>query len=774
MLRSKFLQAVGVVVVAFLIFRFGIRPPVPWSVLTLYMAIVLVSVLVYISSDSDSWRAFLSPILSTLGDDGSRPLRLALMVLFPLVVGYYAYTQASAKIEAPPELRAVHPAPPASIQFRGKTVNIQGLENPLRKDPANLPKSVREGGEIYVKNCVYCHGDNQDGHGHFAHGFNPPPANFTDPGTIAMLQESYLFWRIAKGGPGLPRESTPWNSAMPAWEDRLSEEEIWKVILYLYAATGQEPRRWEAQAGPGSAVAVRRGGLSTGGGGPVLAGGLGPGTAEAQQAGDATLGRRVYEAKCAHCHGQDGKGDGPGASFLDPKPRDFTRGLFKIRSTPSGQVPTDRDLFEVITNGMPGTSMPAWKEVLPEKERRALVAYVKTFSDTFKGGPPKPVDLPKELAASKESIARGKEMFEAIECFKCHGAAGRGDGPSAPELKDDWENPLRAANLTKPWTFRGGPERRDVVMRLATGLMGTPMPTFLETVQDYKDFKKQESEEKKDPKIRERWKDANLWDLANYVGSLGPDRPGWATFLTIKAVKSEIPTDPNAEFWQRLPASNIPLVGQVIQDPRNFTPMIDMVSVRAVYTPEAIAFHLTWDDPTPSKPDEAKKVFADAVALQFPVKLERGERPYFLMGDEARPVYLLTWRSDGGVGEANATGLGTMTPQTGEAVQARGEVVYKDGQYRLVVQRPLATKDPNDFAFPPGEFFPIALFAWDGSNGEQGKKASITSWYYSHLEAPPSRRQLVIPPLVLLVAVAGEVLAVRWARRQRGGAGRNL
>ena len=105
---------------------------------------------------------------------------------------------------------------------------------------------MAKGGEIYIRNCVYCHGDNLDGKGHFAPGFNPPPANFQDPGTIAMLQEAFLFWRIAKGGPGLPKESTPWNSVMPPWEDRLTEEQIWQVIMYLYDATGQQPRRWEA------------------------------------------------------------------------------------------------------------------------------------------------------------------------------------------------------------------------------------------------------------------------------------------------------------------------------------------------------------------------------------------------------------------------------------------------------------------------------------------------------------------------------------------------
>ena len=247
MLRSRFFQAVLILVVAFVVFRFGIRPPAPWSVVTLYMFVVLLSTLAFISSDSDSWRAFVGTIRSFLVDESKRPLRAATMIILPILIGYYAYREASATIEAPPELRAVHPAPPASISFRGKTIDIQGLENPLRKDAANLQKYAREGGEIYIKNCMYCHGDNLDGAGHFAHAFNPPPANFTDPGTIAMLAESFLFWRIAKGGPGLPKESTPWNSVMPAWEDRLTEEEIWKVIIYLYDATGFQPRRWETE-----------------------------------------------------------------------------------------------------------------------------------------------------------------------------------------------------------------------------------------------------------------------------------------------------------------------------------------------------------------------------------------------------------------------------------------------------------------------------------------------------------------------------------------------
>src|SRR5207244_10812396 len=180
-LRSRFFQAVVIWVLAFAILRFGIRPPAPWSVLSLYMFIISLALLVFVSSDRDSWRDFVRPMWLTLTDPRYRVLRTVIVFAVPLLLGYYAYSQAAARPEAPPELRAVHPAPPASIQFRGKELSIQGLDNPLRKDAATLPKQVAAGGEIYIRNCVYCHGDNLDGHGRFAPALNPPPANFQDP-----------------------------------------------------------------------------------------------------------------------------------------------------------------------------------------------------------------------------------------------------------------------------------------------------------------------------------------------------------------------------------------------------------------------------------------------------------------------------------------------------------------------------------------------------------------------------------------------------------------
>src|SRR5262245_36150611 len=115
--RGKLLQAVLVLAVAFVVFRYGIRPPMPFSVLSLYMAVTLMAVLVYVSSDSDSWQAFVTPIWATLTDPGHRSARLFLGVVIPLLIGYYAYSQAAARAEAPLELRATHPAPPDTISF---------------------------------------------------------------------------------------------------------------------------------------------------------------------------------------------------------------------------------------------------------------------------------------------------------------------------------------------------------------------------------------------------------------------------------------------------------------------------------------------------------------------------------------------------------------------------------------------------------------------------------------------------------------------------------
>lgn len=254
--RHPFWQAVLLTFIAYLIFDWGIpalkyvgipSAPMPNSVVIEFMFIALVGILIYVSENESRWEEFKQPIQATLVDDDRRMVRNGLLVLVPVLIGLATFQATKPKVPTPDQLRSIHPAPPSSITFKGKNMQLAGLENPLRKE-GNLADHIKEGRKVYYQNCLPCHGDRIDGQGHFAHGFNPTPLAFDDPGNIAQLTESFVFWRIAKGGPGLPREGTPWKSAMPVWENFLTENEIWAVIIFLYDQSGFQPRRWESEA----------------------------------------------------------------------------------------------------------------------------------------------------------------------------------------------------------------------------------------------------------------------------------------------------------------------------------------------------------------------------------------------------------------------------------------------------------------------------------------------------------------------------------------------
>ena len=257
-LRHPFWQAILLLVASYLLFKFGIAyvpplfgvksAPVPSSVVVEFMFIAIVGILIHVSSDEARWRRFKEPVSDTLVRRDRRTVRLALLIIVPLLAGFATYEQTRPRVAAPVQLRSIHPAPPGEITFRGKRMVLTGLENPLRKS-GSLAQHVAEGKRVYYQNCLACHGDRLDGMGQFGHGFSPTPLSFADQGTIAQLSESFVFWRIAKGGPGLPREGTPWNSAMPVWEDYLTENEIWAVSIFLYAQSGWQPRREESGHG---------------------------------------------------------------------------------------------------------------------------------------------------------------------------------------------------------------------------------------------------------------------------------------------------------------------------------------------------------------------------------------------------------------------------------------------------------------------------------------------------------------------------------------------
>jgi mono/diheme cytochrome c family protein len=248
-LAHPFWQAALLLLAAYVIILVigWISAPVPKTVVIQYLFTALVGVLVFVSDNEQRWTRFKEPIRRTMVEPERRGLRTSLLVALPVLVGWMTYQQVRPSVSAPAALRSVHPASPVRITFRGQQMDLATLENPLRQT-GDLQEHYAAGKRVYYQNCLPCHGDLLDGRGHFAHGFNPTPLPF-DGSTIAQLRESFVFWRIAKGGPGLPKEGAPWNSAMPVWEDFLTEEEIWQVIVFLYEQTGLQPRRLGAEGG---------------------------------------------------------------------------------------------------------------------------------------------------------------------------------------------------------------------------------------------------------------------------------------------------------------------------------------------------------------------------------------------------------------------------------------------------------------------------------------------------------------------------------------------
>ena len=254
--RHPFGQAILVLVISYILLDYGIvylppligiaSAPIPSSVLLQFMVTVIVGVMLWVSNNEERWIEFKEPIYQTMVDPKRKQMRGTLMIVIPILVALGTFNQVRPSVTALQSLRSIHPAPPSQIDFQGETIQLAGLENPLRST-GSMEEHYENGKNIYYQNCLACHGDGLDGQGHYASAFNPTPLSFKDVGTIAQLTESFVFWRIAKGGRGLPNEGAPWNSAMPAWEDFLTAEEIWSVIIFLYEQAGHEPRTWEEE-----------------------------------------------------------------------------------------------------------------------------------------------------------------------------------------------------------------------------------------------------------------------------------------------------------------------------------------------------------------------------------------------------------------------------------------------------------------------------------------------------------------------------------------------
>jgi len=480
---------------------------------------------------------------------------------------------------------------------------------------------------------------------------------------------------------------------------------------------------------------------------------------------DNSAGKLLYKQHCASCHGVIGDGNGPASVWLFPKPRNFSSGLFKLHSTPAGSLPTDQDLFETITRGMAGSSMPSFS-YLSETDRLELVQYVKYLTaETNAEGksinhfeqakPSEPIQVPPEPPVTLQAITRGQEMYQKLQCNTCHGETGAGDGPSAPTLKDNWGIPLFPRDFNTG-ALRGGHSGKDLYLRIATGMAGTPMPPFGDDLIAPED----------------------RWALVLYIQSLRrkdievndiltpPDGN-----ITVQRVR-QIPSGPVDPGWERLESFRVPL--NPLWPERDPIPA---VTVHAVHDGRRIALHCSWRDPIVNGAPVRVQDFQDSLAVQFSLT---GGIPFLGMGDAQNPVNIWQWKAGwqkdtdrqredvdttyasmhadtyfGGdplyhtahgagnlnaavvrnspVEDANASGFGTFQSQSLANQNVGGKGVWRDGHWSVVLVRDLKTRDREDVRFTSAAAVPVAFAVWDGENRDRNGRKVISNWYQLRL-----------------------------------------
>lgn len=728
--------AVLAVVSAYLILVTAFFPRLPMALPVQYMFVILVGLLLCCPFAGRSRVT----IVRAIGH-ASR-LLVARGGGMVLVLGVMGYTTMES-----PAVAAVEPPPVV------ESASLSRLDNPLRAAALKLMAEdaakgwaayndiVEAGRAVYDQNCFFCHGDLLAGKGPDARSFRPQLGNFQAAGSAAQLQAAYLFWELSSAGLGLGKEEAGWNPVMPVWHEMLDETQVWQAVTFLFDEAGQVPQI--AGAGVSNAVGGKQDRLGAG-----------------------LRGKALYAHRCQVCHGGQGAGDGVAADRLYPRPRDFTLALFKYKTSPGTELPTDENLFNTIKRGLTGSGMPAWGGLLSDEQIRSLIPVIKGFDVTAAWAPEDADDtdfdddgrylktdfrsitrtepLPSPVPFSGESVAKGKRVFEKI-CAKCHGLEGRGNITSGKKLEDDWSHRLWPRDLTKPWTWRvtnvaGEAENvrdetiRNIYTRLSIGLPGTPMPAHRATEAGNKD------------PISQR----DRWHVANYVYSLRHQSvaPSDAPVLVATWINDDLPNSLTAEAWDAAPAVTLPLLPNIIKNARLFTPLNDSITVRVLYNRDEIAFLLELNDRTDSRPgekvstqiqDRQLALHSDAMAIQFPKQGVLGNQPMnlkqlFRHAGESYPSTMWYWNA-GSVIPAVASQAVLLdidqqiVPRPADA-RFTVQGAWLDGQWRVLMKRPRQGGDGGDISFNEGDFVPVSFVDWDGSNGELGSRHTRTTWYW--------------------------------------------
>ena len=517
------------------------------------------------------------------------------------------------------------------------------------------------------------------------------------------------------------------------------------------------------------------------------------------------LGKKTYFKRCVWCHGVEGGGDGPSADRLFTRPRNFIQGTFKIRWTDSGELPLDQNLINTVKNGLPGSAMPPWGEVLSEDEIVSVVQFVKTlvqdrdFADedeeVFKqdfGSNPWGTAGPYHLGVPQEAIDQGKDVFLKNKCFECHGGEGRGDGN--PTMKDDWGFPIFAADWQQCWNFRGSRRNHfdpfNVVRTVSTGLNGTPMPNFKDKIT-----------------VEDRWK------LAAFVNSLCPrkkidkltNKPIPDFLIRSQYTIGPVSTDMNDPMWQapdddpniksrpegftgkeNQKWNYVAMAGQITRGQRNFKPKVDNLWVMSNWSEEEqavyylVEYHNRFLSIDPAYPD--------GVAMQWPGQLEDlfgAEKPYFIYGDAKKPVdvwkanFMVKNYKDTNAPNPNGYDLDISVKElVGRGFDAISEkdtsggveIVaskYHQGRVKVMFKRSLETENPDktDVQIPTETFIPVSFLEWSGWDKEHDEHMAISTWYYTILVPQDPASMLYMPP-ILGVAFFGFQMWLVWMTKR--------
>lgn len=411
----------------------------------------------------------------------------------------------------------------------------------------------------------------------------------------------------------------------------------------------------------------------------------------------ASAGQAAYQNNCVRCHGATGAGDGRDAKRVFPRPRKLAEGVFKFRTTASGTPPTDGDLFRTISTGLPGSRMPEFTR-LPEETRWQLVAYVKSLSPIFKDQKPEILNLGKDPGPAKMNHNKGKELFTSLGCVACHGNLGRGDGPSAATLVDNWGNPIRAADLTQGWNYRAGSTPKDIQARLMAGIDGAPMPSYIDAV----------SQE-------------DSWQLAYYVRSL-QEKPNFRQVIeAVKISGRTPPMDPADLEWQKAPRTDLHLSGNFYRQGEILPTTVSSISIQAMYNEEAVLWRLTWNDPSQSH-DRGQP--GRAVGSGAASDSQSHENPPDALEILTLPEKRLQWemgsvRSWPASHDAPAPAVLSWSANPTQATQTlESKASYSDGQWTLLF-RQLRQKETPAL---------IGIAVWDGGNSEEGRHRANSNW----------------------------------------------